>query len=302
MFLVKGIKMNSRLAVIACFSSLVLLNGCSRTSPPAEVEYDHSKSPYHTVKKGDSIASIAQRYGMDKKEVVRLNGLKPPYKIFVGQKLLVTTAASAKAAKEADSFGAPADEGTTEMRGDVEVTTLQPMQGTEPHDQANAPHAGESTYDSGDAEASDASNNTEAANEGDEKSSNQHPKMPASAGAYLWPVKGKIIKGFEAKADGNKGVNISAPQATKVAAANNGVVAYTGNTVPGMGNVVLIKHPNGYMTVYAHLSEIQVKKNQVVQAGQKIGTVGKSGNVKEPQLHFEIRNGKTPIDPTQYLN
>ncbi|WP_198027164.1 M23 family metallopeptidase [Candidatus Paracaedibacter symbiosus] len=295
--------MTSKISVLACISSLLLLAGCSsRTHRPADIEYDHSISPYHRVGKGESISSIAQKFGMDKMELVRLNGLKPPYKIFVGQKLLVKTAATSAKHVE-DSFDAPAAS-STEMKGDVEVTTLEPIKGTEPAAQDQLPS--ESLNDT---ETIDASADHDLEGEGIDAEkpatagkTKVKASIPHSAGLYSWPVKGKIVKGFKPGKTGNDGINISAPKGTPVKSANNGVVAHTGNQVAGLGNIILIKHTNGYMTVYTHLDDIKVTKGQQVSAGDKIGTVGKTGNVKEPQLHFEIRNGKTPIDPNEYLN
>lgn len=302
MYFAKVNLMTSKSVIVACLSGLLFLSGCSRTNRPADVEYDHSVSPYHRVGKGESISSIAQRFGMDKMELVRLNGLKPPYKIFVGQKLLVKT--SATSAKPAgDAFDTPAAS-MSEMKGDVEVTALEPIKGTEPSsnnqllaEPAKDDVADESTVDN-DVDADIEGNDSE------KPIAAQRSKVsiPDSAGSYRWPVKGKVIKGFKTGKNGNDGINISAPKGTPVAAANNGVVAHAGNQVAGLGNMILIKHANGYMTIYTHLNDIKVKKGQQVSAGDKIGTVGKTGNVKEPQLHFEIRNGKTPIDPSQHLN
>lgn len=310
MYFAKVNQMTSNITLLACISSLLFLSGCSNKShQPAEVEYDHSISPYHHVEKGESIASIAQKFSMDKMELVRLNGLKPPYKIFVGQKLLVKTSSTSAKPNETD-FDAPADGSAKvskiEMKGDVEVKTLEPIKGTEPT--TALPEQRESTAVD---ESASMTPTTDADIESDiegndvEKEPNtpkEKVNVPASAGAYKWPVKGKIIQGFKTGKTGNDGINISAPKGTPVKAANNGVVAHAGNQVAGLGNIVLIKHANGYMSVYTHLDEIKVKKGQEVKAGDKIGTVGKTGNVKEPQLHFEIRNGKTPIDPTEQLH
>lgn len=294
--------MISKSVILACISSILLLSGCARTNRPADVEYDHSISPYHHVGKGESISAIAQKYGMDKKELVRLNGLKPPYKIFVGQKLLVkSSTASAKPAD--DGFDTPAAS-DSEMKGDVEVTTLAPIKGTEPSFN-NSLSVGPLKDDGADESATENDVDTEIeGNDGEKPIAAEKSKMsiPNSADAYSWPVKGTTIKPFKNGKNGNDGINISAPKGTPVKAANNGVVAHAGNQVAGLGNMVLIKHANGYMTIYTHLDAIKVKKGQQVNLGDQIGTVGKTGNVKEPQLHFEIRNGKTPIDPSKYLN
>jgi murein DD-endopeptidase MepM/ murein hydrolase activator NlpD len=304
MYFAKVNQMTSNIALLACVSSLILVIGCSNKSQrPAEVEYDHSITPYHHVEKGESIASIAQKFSMDKMELVRLNGLKPPYKIFVGQKLLVKTSSTSAKPRETD-FDAPAagatTVGKTEMKGDVEVKTLEPIKGTEPisSSESNEPIVVDESAPDTDIDADIEDSSAEIG------SSIQKEKVsiPSSAGAYKWPVKGKIIQGFKAGKTGNDGINISAPKGTPVSAANNGVVAHAGNQVAGLGNIVLVKHANGYMSVYTHLDEIKVKKGQEVRVGDKVGTVGKTGNVKEPQLHFEIRNGKTPIDPTEQLH
>lgn len=295
MYFAKVNQMISKSVVLACAASLLLLVGCSRVYQPAEVEYDHSVSPYHHVGNGESIASIAQKYDMDTMELVRLNGLKPPYHIFVGQKLLVKTAAiSAKHGKA--HFDLPATNGGAEMRGDVEVSTLEPLENTISVDQYSL------ATEPGGVEQKDGRGIEADTAEVPSRANKANSSVPIAAGAYVWPVKGRVIKDFKAGKNGNDGINISAPKGTPVQAANNGVVVHAGNQVAGLGNVVLVKHAGGYMTVYTHLDTVKVKKGQRVSAGYKIGTVGKTGNVRQPQLHFEIRNGKTPVDPNEYLN
>ena len=99
----------------------------------------------------------------------------------------------------------------------------------------------------------------------------------------------------------NDGINISAAIGTSVKAAENGVVAYAGNEVKGMGNLVIIQHSDGWMTIYAHLDSMTVKRGVRVNVGTQIGRVGKTGKVDQPQLHFEIRKGTKAYNPTQYL-
>ncbi|HEY7845119.1 MAG TPA: M23 family metallopeptidase, partial [Bradyrhizobium sp.] len=89
---------------------------------------------------------------------------------------------------------------------------------------------------------------------------------------------------------------------TPVKAAEDGVIAYAGNELKGYGNLVLVRHSNGFVTAYAHASEILVKRGDQVKRGQVIARSGQTGNVSSPQLHFEIRKGANPVDPTQYLN
>ncbi|MCI0466724.1 MAG: peptidoglycan DD-metalloendopeptidase family protein [Beijerinckiaceae bacterium] len=133
------------------------------------------------------------------------------------------------------------------------------------------------------------------------------PAAPESARAateavnpeFRWPARGRIIQAF--KPGGNDGINIALPEGTSVKAAESGVVAYAGNELKGYGNLILIRHPNGFVSAYANTSAIEVKRGETVKRGQTIAKSGQSGNVSTPQLHFELRKGTTPVDPTQYL-
>lgn len=116
---------------------------------------------------------------------------------------------------------------------------------------------------------------------------------------FRWPARGRIIQGF--KAGGNDGINISVPAGTSVRAAESGVVVYAGDGLKGYGNLVLIKHPNGFVTAYGNNAELDVKRGEQVKRGQVIAKSGDTGNVNAPQLHFELRKGSTPVDPTSYL-
>ncbi|MGB6537931.1 MAG: LysM peptidoglycan-binding domain-containing M23 family metallopeptidase [Xanthobacteraceae bacterium] len=122
--------------------------------------------------------------------------------------------------------------------------------------------------------------------------------------SFRWPVHGHIIAGFGPSSNGaqNDGIDLAVPQGTPVKAADDGVVAYAGNELKGYGNLVLIRHDNGYVTAYAHASEILVKRGESVKRGQVIAKSGETGSVKAPELHFEIRKGATPVDPAQFLS
>jgi murein DD-endopeptidase MepM/ murein hydrolase activator NlpD len=121
--------------------------------------------------------------------------------------------------------------------------------------------------------------------------------------SFRWPVRGRVITGFGSKPNGaqNDGINLAVPEGTPIKAADDGVVAYAGNELKGYGNLVLIRHSNGFVSAYAHASEIMVKRGDSIKRGQVIAHAGQTGNVTSPQLHFEIRKGSTPVDPTQYL-
>jgi murein DD-endopeptidase MepM/ murein hydrolase activator NlpD len=121
---------------------------------------------------------------------------------------------------------------------------------------------------------------------------------------FRWPVRGRVIAAFGPKSNGvqNDGINLAVPEGTPIKAAEDGVVAYAGSELKGYGNLVLVRHSNGFVTAYAHASDILVKRGETVKRGQVIAHAGQTGNVTSPQLHFEIRKGATPVDPSQYLS
>lgn len=120
---------------------------------------------------------------------------------------------------------------------------------------------------------------------------------------FRWPAKGRVISGFGARGTGgaNDGINIALPEGTPVRAAEGGTVVHADDALKGYGKLVLIRHPNGYVSVYAHNGELNVKRGEAVRRGQVIAKSGQTGNVTAPQLHFEIRKGATPVDPSKYL-
>ena len=127
------------------------------------------------------------------------------------------------------------------------------------------------------------------------------PEQTASvSGEFRWPARGRVIAGFGANG-GNEGINIAVPEGTPVKAAEAGTVTYAGSEVKGYGNLVLIRHENGYVSAYAHNGSLNVKRGEQVKRGQVIATSGQTGNVTSPQLHFEIRKGATPVDPLKHL-
>jgi murein DD-endopeptidase MepM/ murein hydrolase activator NlpD len=133
---------------------------------------------------------------------------------------------------------------------------------------------------------------------------NQAAVVASGRGLFIWPVKGDIISGFGVTGVGrrNDGIDIRAPMDTVVHAAAAGEVVYAGNQVPGFGDLVLVKHANGWVTAYAHLDKISVQMRQTVMQGQELGSVGNTGGVTEPQLHFEIRYAATPADKAKPLD
>jgi murein DD-endopeptidase MepM/ murein hydrolase activator NlpD len=125
----------------------------------------------------------------------------------------------------------------------------------------------------------------------------------AVVGKFRWPVRGRIISDFGAKPGGgkNEGVNLAVPEGTPVHAADAGEVIYSGNELKGYGNLILVRHDEGWVTAYAHNSELKVKRGDTVRRGDVVALAGATGSVSQPQLHFELRQGNKPVDPLKYL-
>ena len=122
-------------------------------------------------------------------------------------------------------------------------------------------------------------------------------------GRFRWPVRGRIISDFGVKPGGtrNDGINLAVPEGTEVKAADDGVVIYSGNELKGYGNLVLVRHSDGWVSAYAHNSKLSVSRGDNVRRGDTVGLAGTTGSVSQPQVHFELRKGNKPIDPLRYL-
>jgi murein DD-endopeptidase MepM/ murein hydrolase activator NlpD len=129
------------------------------------------------------------------------------------------------------------------------------------------------------------------------------PAPAVASGKFRWPARGKVIAGFGPQPDGTKseGINLAVPLGTDIHAAEAGRVHYAGDGLKGYGNLILIRHANGWASMYAHADQMLVKAGDQVRRGQVIGKAGKSGPVAQPQLHFELRKGSVPVDPLPHM-
>ncbi|WP_439356599.1 peptidoglycan DD-metalloendopeptidase family protein [Bradyrhizobium sp. DASA03007] len=242
----------------------------------------------HFVNRGDTLASIARKNHISAAELARANGLAPSAKLKLGTKLTVPGARTAAVAVPV----APAPVAAAPVVGTLQPVAAAPAPATK---MAAAAAPVQS------ARLAQATANVE------EKPAETPAKAPEATGAlptFRWPVRGKVVTSYGAKTNGksNDGINLAVPEGTPVKAAEDGVVAYSGNELKGYGNLVLVRHSNGYVTAYAHASELLVKRGDTIKRGQVIAKSGQSGEVASPQLHFEIRKGSSPVDPLQFLN
>jgi murein DD-endopeptidase MepM/ murein hydrolase activator NlpD len=243
----------------------------------------------HTIAGGESLYTIARRYEVTTQALVQANGLSSPDKIVVGQQLIIpgrpdlvrTPQAAAQPVQVASATptqtlgAAPAPLGRPQASATQQVA-VAPVATPAP---ANTPVAAPAPTQVASAPAAE----------------------PVASGndKFRWPVSGRVITDFAASR--GTGINIDVPEGSTVKAAENGTVIYVGSGVEGYGNLILIRHPNGYVSAYAHLNGMSVAKGAVVNRGDAIGTVGMSGSVSKPQLHFELRKGATPVDPVPLL-
>ena len=253
-----------------------------------------------TVGAGDTLYSISRKYSVPVNDLAVMNDLVAPFRLTVGQKLRVPNLQAAAAAKAqaapASASSAASEYGTPKKAEPARNATPVKSDAAAKNNLKKEPQK----------QAPAQSQKTAAAPKA-KISSNPKQKLPViaarSSSKFSWPVRGKILSAFGAKPNGlvNDGINIAASRGATVKAAENGVVAYAGNEVKGMGNLIIIQHSGGWMTVYAHLDSIGLRRGARVNVGQKIGTVGASGKVDRPQLHFEIRKGTKAYNPSQYL-
>jgi murein DD-endopeptidase MepM/ murein hydrolase activator NlpD len=279
----------------------------------------------HVVERGDTVYGISRAYGVDMSELTRFNDIQPPYEITPGEVLVIPghgrEAAARRTAGPGDEAAGPSNR---EAENGAEAGTAG--QGQNPRKDAagtavaglpDAP-AGTPTPPRAPARKTDGAGRADAADRQQARDTRPQvdaqpasapqpksiPKPPPRAEArFLWPVRGEILSGFGPMEGGlhNDGINVAAPAGTPVKAAENGVVAYVGNELRGFGNLLLLKHADGWVTAYAHTQEVLVRHGQQVQRGQIVARVGATGSVGRPQLHFEVRKGSEAKDPAQLL-
>ncbi len=248
-----------------CFlSSLALLTACTsyepvswregRPAPAARAALPASTAgtDRYVVMPGDTLSELALRFGLPMAELARRNGLRPPYRIYVGQVLRIRSG-------RRRVVGGPALRTVTAPAEELALARTRKAAKAKP--------------------------------------------PPLSGKGFLWPVRGKLIDTFGAKPDGrrNDGINIAAGAGTAVRAVENGIVVYAGSAVPAFGKMLIIRHAGGYLSTYAHNDALLVTVGDRVRRGQVIARVGATGNVSRPQLHFQLRAGRDPVDPRKFL-
>ncbi|MCZ6885138.1 MAG: M23 family metallopeptidase, partial [Alphaproteobacteria bacterium] len=246
----------------------------------------------YVVAKGDTVYAIGRRFGVSPVRILRQNRIRGTKGgVYPGQKLILPKPSPGSKVWSAPS--APRQEyGAASARIDkpaspstVEIKPLPPAKAS------TWPPARPSTK-------------AAAVNPPSGRKVPASTRPPPRAGAFMWPLRGRLLSTFGAKGGGqiNDGINIAGRAGDPVRATETGIVAYAGNELRGYGNLLLIRHSGGWVSAYAHNRKILVTKGQVVRRGQTVARVGRSGAVTRPQLHFELRRGPRAINPVPYLS
>jgi murein DD-endopeptidase MepM/ murein hydrolase activator NlpD len=318
----------------------VYMKGAAEAGPVAPAPQRHEVRI--TVRPGQSVRGLAHAYHVPERAIIAANHLPPPYKVKIGQSLVIPGALEASPVRQAalppktvyevppavrqaplpvaaapapgPIAAAPAPPPVSASSGPTPIRDIISLDDPAPAPKAIAfpnppperpaapaqsqPAITPPTFSSGQAQPARGPSAAEEAR--------AEPAKPAAmhGGRFAWPVRGRVLAAYGVTANGthNDGINIAAAKGAPVAAIEGGVVAYAGNELRGYGNLVLIKHPDGLISAYAHCEELLVKRGEQVNAGQVIARVGATGGVSEPQLHFELRRGKKAIDPREFLS
>jgi murein DD-endopeptidase MepM/ murein hydrolase activator NlpD len=241
----------------------------------------------HIIAPGETLMKLSRQYHKPLAEIAKANNIPPHTLVKVGDRIIIpgVRGAQSAAVKPSAPMAKPQKPATVVAQQKPAAPPAQPRTQV-----ASVPAATTANV------VTPAAHNPEP-----EKVKRD---VTAAMPTFRWPVRGRVVTAFGPKPSGaqNDGINVAVPEGTPVKAAEDGVVAYAGNELKTYGNLVLVRHANGYVTAYAHASEILVKRDDPVKRGQVIAKAGQTGTVGAPQLHFEIRKGSTPVDPIPFLD
>lgn len=322
-------------------TSICLVVGCTRHDlAPLEVKIEDgfsgssvSRSPVikdtYTVKAGDTIPSIASALDIDPSSLASWNGLSISAKLTPGQVLKLPSGSANHPENIASAAGAGVpsyssvqlaesngDQAKVAQKSDELDNRLSKMLDDNPAKKSEEKKSKSNGRDTVVLKGGSSFNEQEAAlsspkithtASGEAVGAEKKVVATSASGKLPMPTNGKVISKFGDMLDGmpNDGINIKAPAGTPVTAVSNGEVIYAGNKLDeSFGNVVIVKHNDGLISSYANMQDIAkgMRQGTKIKAGQQVGTVGKTGDVTSPQLHFEIMKDNTPLNPAKYLN
>lgn len=275
----------------------------------------------HVVEAGETLYAVSRRYNVDTRSLALLNAIARPFTVWPGDELLLPPLARDQAREPARPALAPPPPASLVV---AEAKPLQQQASTPaavkpPTSRPPVTNPPGRALPSQDGPISLTATVATTAAVGPKPL----PKAPAivapppppppaqqakstpstASGEFIWPVSGRVLKGYGPGSDGsrNDGINIAAAKGAELRASAGGEVVYAGNELAGFGNLILIRHPGGWVTAYAHCDTMAVSEGDLVRQGQVIAKAGSTGNAGAPQVHFELRKGKEPVDPTRHL-
>jgi murein DD-endopeptidase MepM/ murein hydrolase activator NlpD len=245
----------------------------------------------HVVEHGETLYSVSRRYNVDTRSLALLNGMSRPWTVWPGDELLLPPLAR-DAGRKTQQIAAAPPKPTPAVKIPAPAKTPAPVK--------PAPAETDAPISLTSGSAAKLPPKPVVAEKAPPPRNADNSK---GGHDFIWPVSGPVLKGFGAGGDGqrNDGVNISVPAGTQVKAAAAGEVVYAGNELVGFGNLVLIRHSGGWVSAYAHSETLLVKEGDMVAQGQPVAEAGATGNAGSPQVHFELRKGKEPVDPAEHL-
>lgn len=236
------------------------------------------------VRKGDTVYGISRRHGVSTRALVNVNRLRPPYRLAIGQKIVVPRARVYTVRKGDTGYGISRRFGV-DVSELMRLNRLRKPYRLKPGQKLRLPPS------------------TRAPVTEQRVAGAASERTPAARRGFMWPVRGRIVSSFGPKKGGlhNDGINIRVVRQEPVRAADNGVVVYTGRELKSFGNLLLLRHAGGWITAYGHNDTLLVAKGDTVKRGQIVARAGSTGSVRTPQLHFEIRKGTQAVDPLRHL-
>ena len=257
---------------------------------------------YYNVKKGDNLYLISKKYNVTISKLVTFNNIDSPYKIFPNQKIFIPKKRT-HVVNRGDTLYSISRKYRTDVFTISRFNNLKNVNQIYTNQRLIIPDQLEKKKIVRVSKKQETKKNKKKII-AEKKIHKKKVNIQNFNESFIWPVKGKILSKYGSNDPGffNDGINIESVSGEDVKASSGGEIVYSGNEIPGYGNLILIKHSKNWITAYAHLKKIYKRKGTLVKKGESIGAIGNSGNVKIPQLHFEIRKGKEAVDPLKYLS
>jgi murein DD-endopeptidase MepM/ murein hydrolase activator NlpD len=262
---------------------------------------------YVIVEPGDTLHTIAIKHNVLYKDIADINNLKWPYKLYVGQKLVIPKA-RVHQVQSGESLSSIAKTYNLQLNTLIELNKLEEPYMLHVGQVIKIAHPTKPEYIDervvGDNVRVKQLPPLKVQKRDVASSKSRKIQIIKPAGIeFSWPVNGKVVSDFGQKGSGfkNDGIYIAAKEGSSIKSVAKGTVVYSGDELSGYGNLVIVKHNNQWLSAYAHMKSASVQKGDIIKQGQQVGTVGRTGNISSPQLHFALRHKKKPVNPMKFL-